>query len=150
MILSDDINNYIERSVLCWLATGSADNVPNVSPKEIFATYGSDSVIIANIASPQSLKNIKSNHRVCLSFIDVLIQKGYQLKGTAVIIDASNPEYEAMKEILDKMTEGKFPYNSIFKLSIGSSKAIIAPRYILYPQTTEEEQIESARKMYNL
>ena len=70
-MLNKDITNSIEHSVLCWLATSSADGTPNVSPKEIFTYYGDSKIIIANIASPQSVKNIKANARACISFISL-------------------------------------------------------------------------------
>ncbi|TBN03205.1 pyridoxamine 5'-phosphate oxidase family protein [Hyunsoonleella flava] len=147
--MNSDIKKYIHQSVLCWLATASKENIPNVSPKEVFTYYG-DYIIIANIASPQTIKNIKENQNVCLSFIDVLVQKGYQLKGKASLITKENEAYFAMEKELLEITEGKFPFSSITKIEVTSSKPIIAPKYILYPETTEEEQIESAKKAYGI
>ncbi|GAA3593948.1 pyridoxamine 5'-phosphate oxidase family protein [Flavivirga amylovorans] len=146
----NDIKTYIDKSILCWLATSSSENIPNVSPKEIFAHYRENNIIIANIASPQSVKNIKENHNVCVSFIDVLVQKGYQIKGKAEIVSKNDTEYVTMETILLKMTKGKFPFSNIIKISIDNVKKIIAPKYILYPETTEEDQIESAKKAYGL
>ncbi len=149
-MLTPDIKKYIDRSILCWLATSSSNNSPNVSPKEVFTYYGEHNIIIANIASPQSAKNIKVNNQVCLSFIDILVQKGYQIKGKAAILTKSDIDYAVMEKGLLKITEGKFPFSSIIKIGIENSKPIIAPKYVLYPETTEEQQIESARKQYNL
>ncbi|MBO6514874.1 MAG: pyridoxamine 5'-phosphate oxidase family protein, partial [Phycisphaerales bacterium] len=61
MNLTNDIHQLITESVLCWLATASPDATPSVSPKEIFKPYNNDSIIIANIASPNSARNIKAN-----------------------------------------------------------------------------------------
>ena len=80
MKITTEIKKSMDSSVLCWLATVSSEGTPNVSPKEVF-TYFKDEIIIANIASPQTLKNIKENALVCISFIDILIQKGFKLKG---------------------------------------------------------------------
>jgi predicted pyridoxine 5'-phosphate oxidase superfamily flavin-nucleotide-binding protein len=148
--LTKEIKESIDKSVLCWLATVSAENMPNVSPKEIFNYFGTDKVIIANIASPQTVCNIKSNENVCISFIDILLQKGFQIKGKAEIIDETDTEFLAMEKILSKMTEGKFPFKSITKITIAQVKRIIAPKYILYPETTEIEQIENAKKVYGI
>jgi hypothetical protein len=41
---------------LCWLATVSPENVPNVSPEEVFNYYGTDKIMIAKIAPPESVK----------------------------------------------------------------------------------------------
>lgn len=147
MELKGEIKRSIEASVLCWLASSSSDNIPNVSPKEIFNYFG-DNIIIANIASPISVRNIRANENVCLSFIDILVQKGYQLKGKASVVMKGDPIFSEMEKVLLKMTLGKFPFNSIIEIKIDAAKPIIAPKYILYPETTEEEQIESARKTY--
>lgn len=148
MELKADIKKSINQSVLCWIATVSAENVPNVSPKEIFNNYGTDKIIVANIASPQTVKNIRQNKIVCISFIDVLVQKGFQIKGKAEIIEKTDSEFPEMEKVLIKMTEGKFPFATISKITIEQVKPIIAPKYMLYPETTEGEQIESAKKLY--
>jgi len=56
---------------LCWLATVSEEGVPNVSPKELFVFEGEKHLLIANIASPQSVKNIQANCQVCVSGINI-------------------------------------------------------------------------------
>lgn len=150
MELTKTIKKYIDSSVLCWLATASSESIPNVSPKEIFTYYGLNKIIIANIASPQSVKNIKKNSNVCVSFIDVLVQKGFQLKGVAEIIGQDVNHFVEMEKILTKMTRGKFPFKTIIEITVTSAKPIIAPKYILYPKTTEQQQIESAKKAYGI
>ncbi|MFD2586774.1 pyridoxamine 5'-phosphate oxidase family protein [Croceitalea marina] len=150
MNLTKEIKAAIDKSVLCWLATVSKDNIPNVSPKEIFNHYGKDKIIVANIASPQTVKNIKQNANVCISFIDILLQKGFQIKGEAEIIDKTHLEFLEMEKVLAKMAKGKFPFATITKIKVLQAKKIIAPKYILYPETTEEEQIKSAKKLYGI
>lgn len=149
-VLTAEILASIETSVLCWLATSSSDGMPNVSPKEIFTYFDDDTIIIANIASPQSVNNIRVNECVCISFIDILVQKGYQLKGTATVVDSGSDRYSAMEAPLLKMTGGNFPFSSIIEVKVERAKQIIAPRYMLYPETTEAEQILAAKKMYGL
>lgn len=56
IILSTEIIDCINKSVLCWLATSSKENIPNVSPKEIFCSFEADKIIVANIASFKLLK----------------------------------------------------------------------------------------------
>ena len=150
MYLTPDIKDYLNRSVLCWLATASTDGIPNVSPKEVFCAYDEDKIIIANIASPQSSKNIKKNAAVCLSFVDVLVQKGYQLKGKAEVITESSSSYSSMQAKLLELTQGKFPFREIFCIEVQSSKLIQAPSYLLFPETSEEDQIAAAKRSYGL
>ena len=150
MELTTEIKDYIERSVLCWLATVSSENAPNVSPKEIFNYYGTNKIIVANIASPQTVQNIKHNENVCISFIDILVQKGFQVKGKAKIIVKIDSEFSEMEKTLTKMTGGNFPFSTITEITIEQIKPIIAPKYILYPETTEAEQIENAKTAYKI
>lgn len=149
-LLTREIKEYIDKSVLCWLATVSSENIPNVSPKEIFTYFGTDKIIIANIASPQTIQNIKQNENICVSFIDVLVQKGFQIKGSAAIIGKRDSEFLEMEKILSKMTGGNFPFATITKIKVIQTKPIIAPKYVLYPETSEQEQIESAKKEYGM
>ena len=129
MKLTKEIKETIDKSVLCWLATVSSENIPNVSPKEIFKYHGTYEIIIANIASPQTVRNIKQNANVCVSFIDIIVQKGYQIKGKAEIIAQSNSEFLSREKTLTEMTGGKFPFVTITKIIIERVKPIIAPKY---------------------
>lgn len=148
-MLTEEIKSYIQKSVLCWLATSDEDNMPNVSPKEIFTFYENNFVIIANIASPKSVYNIMQNSKVCVSCIDVFVQKGFQIKGNAKIIRKVDSEFEELEKPLLEMTQGKYPFANIIKIEVEKVKKIIAPSYMLYPETTEKEQIEKSKKQYN-
>lgn len=150
MELKAEIIRSIEKSVLCWVSTVSDAGIPNVSPKECFAYYGEESIIFANIASPQTVRNIEHNENTCISFIDILVQKGFQLKGKAEIIKETDPEYAGMYRVLNEMTKGKFPFKTITKVTIEKVKPIIAPSYILFPETTEDQQIGNSKKSYGI
>jgi len=150
MKITEAVKASIDKSVLCWLATSSLDGFPNVSPKELFTNFGEEKLIIAHIASPQTIKNIKQNPNVCVSFIDIFVQKGFQLKGKARILTNENEEYAAMQDVLSKMAGEKFPFKQIIEIVIDKVKPILAPSYLLYPETVENEQVESALKTYGV
>lgn len=149
-ILTPAIKACIDKCILCWLAT-SSNAQPNVSPKELFTHQDDEYIIIANIASPQSVKNIKSNPQVCVSMIDILVQKGYQLKGQAEILTSNDERFERYAEPLFHMTCGKFPFREIIAIKLYSVKPIIAPSYIFFPEeTTVKGQIAQAKKAYGI
>ena len=150
-MLTEAIKKSIQDSVLCWLATSDTEGMPNVSPKELFTFYGEDQILVANIASPQSLKNIRQNPNVCISFIDIFVQKGFQIKGTARIIDQKEEAFEALHAVLFEMAGERFPFSSLTSIQIQKVKPIIAPSYFMYPEsTTEESQVHSALKRYGV
>jgi len=63
-MLTTGIQEFARRSVLCWFATVDSTGQPNVSPKEIFAVFDSEHLVVANIASPASARNVEQNPRV--------------------------------------------------------------------------------------
>lgn len=146
----DEVKKYIDASVLCWMATSSIDNQPNVSPKEVFSFYGENSIIIANIASPKSAKNIEQNARVSLSFIDVFVQKGCKVTGLGRVISTEDKAFDKMKICLEKITQGKYPFQTIFEIQILKVDPIVAPSYFFYPDVSDDERIENAKQGYGV
>jgi len=145
-----DVKSYVDRSVLCWLATVDEDNFPNVSPKEVFTLYKEQNIIIANIASPNSMSNILSNAKVCVSFIDILVQKGCKVKGVARVVTEADSDYKEMEKQLLEITKGNYLFSSIFCIRIEDVKPIIAPSYLLYPDMSMDERIQNAKENYKL
>lgn len=145
---TDEVLSSINSSVLCWMATSSTDNAPNVSPKEAFAAFGEDTLLIANIASPQTAANVRENPTVCIAFVDIFVQKGFQVFGTASLVKKTDPEFQSLAAPLEEILSGRFPFSTLFKIVATKFKPIIAPSYILYPETTEQQQIASSIKGY--
>jgi predicted pyridoxine 5'-phosphate oxidase superfamily flavin-nucleotide-binding protein len=147
-MINPDIKILAEQSVLCWLATANPQGIPSVSPKEVFTIYEDNSIIIANIASPNSARNIRSNPHACVSFINIFTQKGYQIQGRASCLTPDDPTYAPIEQLLTPITQGIFPFSSVFQVMIDDVREIIAPRYRLFPDTTEQDQIRSAMETY--
>lgn len=150
MILTPSIITAAKQSILCWLATVDTDSMPNVSPKEVWCHYRNDTIIIANIASPRSEQNIIDNAKVCLSFINILTQRGYQLKGEAKVVKEADMPYADMRKELEKITQGHYPFAHIFAIQVKEAKEIIAPSYMLYPHETVEEKVRKAKEAYGI
>lgn len=149
-MFSIEIESEVRECVLCWLATVDADGSPNVSPKEIFSIFGSNRILIANIASPSSVKNISRNSAVCVSCINVFKQKGYKFKGRAKNVYPAEQGYSEKFAVLYKLAGPNFPIKSIIEVEVQQLFPILAPSYILYPETTEAMQIENALKTYGV
>jgi uncharacterized protein len=149
-MLNNEIKNCINKSVLCWLATADKSNMPNVSPKEMFTFESDSTLLIAHIASPNSLKNIKVNPQVCVSILDIFVQKGYQFKGYATIIDNKHPLFGAKAQRIIDLFGTAYPFTSLIDIEIQKVKPIIAPSYVLFPERTEASRIENAMETYNV
>lgn len=150
-MLSEEFTRWSESSVLCWLATADENGVPNVSPKEVWAVFDPDHLVIANIASPISARNVNVNPEVCVCFIDIFAQKGVKVMGIAENVLKSNPSFPYWSEKLLAMAGERFPMGSTFVVTIKAVTPLLAPSYRLYPnETTEESQRAAALKTYGV
>jgi predicted pyridoxine 5'-phosphate oxidase superfamily flavin-nucleotide-binding protein len=150
-LLTEPIRETARRSVLCWLATVDAEGQPNVSPKEVWTIADEQHVVVAHIASPISARNIAQHPQVCLSFVDVFVQKGFKLLGTAREVLADNVEFAIWAKPLLAMVGQRFTIQSVLVVHVKSVSAIVAPSYRFYPdETTEASQVASAMQAYNV
>lgn len=139
-----------QRAVLCWLATVDEQGQPNVSPKEVFAAIGADRLAIAHIASPRSVANIARNPRVCVSFVDIFVQKGWKLLGRAEILRAGEPGYDVAAAALESLAGPKFTLHAVIVVHVETALGILAPSYRVGGDTPEQErrQVREARRRY--
>ncbi len=150
-LLADDVVDAARRSVLCWLATVGSDGQPHVSPKEIFAVFDTDHVVVAHIASPTTVRNLQTSPKVCLSFIDVFVQKGFKVLGTASFIPPGDPAFAAWSGPLRPLAGPRFPILGVIVVKATAVSPILAPSYRLHPsETTEAGQIASALRAYGV
>jgi predicted pyridoxine 5'-phosphate oxidase superfamily flavin-nucleotide-binding protein len=148
--MDDTVLQYVRQCVLCWLATIDDDGAPTVSPKEIFCAHDNRTLLIANVASPQSLSNILARPAVCVSLVDVFVQKGFKLKGKAKVARAGDARFPALAQPLVDMAGKRFPFSSLFVIDVHEVEPIIAPSYRLYPETLEADQVRSAMRTYGV
>ena len=150
-MLPPELQTSANASILCWLATADAEGQPNVSPKEIFTCFNHEHLVIANIASPKSVRNIAVNPRVCVSFVDVFAQKGFKVWGTARDVHRQDAEFATWAAPLQAMAGARFPIQSVIVVHATGVEPVLAPSYRLYPdETTEQSQVAAAMRAYGV
>jgi len=150
-LLTPEVIDAAGRSVLCWLATVDAAGHPNVSPKEVFAVIDDTHLAIAHIASPGSVRNIRRHPQVCVSFVDIFVQKGFKIRGTAHIVTPEEDAYSQWAGPLEAKAGPRFPIRAVIVVAVQAVEPIVAPSYWLYPETTTEaSQIEAAHRTYGV
>lgn len=149
-MMDETVMRYGSTSALCWLATVDVYGWPNVSPKEIFCAYDANTLLIANIASPGSRANIRRHPEVCVSFVDVFVQKGFKLEGIATVVESTDTAFALYAEPLRAMAGERFPFTSLFAVNVRAIEPLIAPTYRLFPDTSEPAQIQSAMRAYGV
>lgn len=149
-LINDAMRADMDNAVLCWLATVDADGVPNVTPKEIFAAHGDDTILIADIASTNSVRNLSAHPKVCVSFVDVFRQKGFKVVGTARLVAPNDADFTQMCAPLRILTGGAFPIRHVIAVGVEKVSRIWAPSYSLFPERSEAELMDAAYRTYGV
>ena len=150
MKINDTIRTDIANSVLCWLATVGEDCVPRVTPKEMFAAYGDDRIVVADIASTGTVRNISAHPKVCVSFVDVFRQKGFKITGRAKIVARDDPDFAVLGAELLAIAEPDYPVRHLIVIEVERIARIWAPSYALFPERSEAERMQAAYDTYGV
>jgi len=150
MVLDATIRRELDRAVLCWVATVGADALPNVSPKEIFLAGEGDRLLIADIASPTTVRNVVVNPQVCVSFIDVFLQRGFKLIGEARTVGPRDDEFERWAAPLRRKAGPHFRIRGVILVDVHRAHRIWAPSYALFPERSDDERRAEAYRTYGV
>lgn len=93
--LTDDMRRVLEEQRLGFIATVCPDGTPNLSPKGTTAAWDDETLIFADVRSPQTIENLRSNPALEINVVDVTLRKGYRFKGTATVL-RDGPLFDAM------------------------------------------------------
>jgi predicted pyridoxine 5'-phosphate oxidase superfamily flavin-nucleotide-binding protein len=76
----------VERQRLGFVATVFPDGTPNLSPKGTTVVWNDDHLVFADIHSPGTVSNLRSNPAVEINVVDPVVRKGYRFKGIARVL----------------------------------------------------------------
>jgi len=86
--LPDEAKKTIAEVVPAFVATASKDSRPNVSPKGSLRVLDDEHVAFAEMASPQTLANLRENPQVAVLVFSPDTWGGCRLRGRAEILDS--------------------------------------------------------------
>ncbi len=136
-ILTEDMRRVVEAE-LGFIATVCPDGTPNLSPKGTTAVWDDDHLVFADICSPGTVANLRSNPSVEINVVDQLARKGYRFKGTGVVhtegdvFERGVRFYEARGTV-----EARARIRGIVIVAVDRAVPVISPAYDL--GATEEE-----------
>ena len=90
------------------------------------------------------------NPNVCVSFIDVFTQKGFQVYGTARVLTDGEDGYAEKHALLQARAGTVLKVLSVIEVMVERTKPILAPSYIFDPAADEQGMIEQALGTYNV
>jgi predicted pyridoxine 5'-phosphate oxidase superfamily flavin-nucleotide-binding protein len=76
-ILTKDMQRVVEAE-LGFIATVCPDGTPNLSPKGTTAVWDHDHLVFADLRSPGTVENLRSNASIEINAVDQLVRKGYR------------------------------------------------------------------------
>ena len=143
-IITEEIKNFVNFQKLGYVATISANNTPNLSPKGTIMVLDESHLAFAHIHSPQTVENLKHNPSIEINVVDPFSRRGYRFKGIAEIISYGD---KFNKIISYYKTSGvKSQIKSIILVKIEKLSEILSPLYDL--GYTEEELKTKWKKHY--
>jgi uncharacterized protein len=94
--ITADMKRVVSQQRLAFVATVCPDGTPNLSPKGTIAVWDDAHLVFADLRSPRTIANLKSNPAVEVNVVDPFARKGYRFKGTGKVI----VEGELFQEIM--------------------------------------------------
>jgi predicted pyridoxine 5'-phosphate oxidase superfamily flavin-nucleotide-binding protein len=126
-MLTADMKRIVREQPLGYVATVSADGSPNLSPKGTFFVVDDATIAFAEIRSPATIRNLQSNPRVEINFIDPFVRKGYRFAGSAKILARGEGNFE---ELLKKSGTSLAPrVKAVVVISVAKVLPLVSPAY---------------------
>lgn len=149
--LTEDMKNLVRKQKLGFVATVCPDGTPNLSPKGTTTIWDDYHLVFADIASPDTVKNLRNNPSIEVNVVDPFVRKGYRFKGRGVVYQKGD-QPNAFDQMLsfykrDGLQDAERRVKSIVLIEIESAEALISPGYD-YP-VSEGETIEKWKKYYD-
>ena len=95
-MLTSDMKRVVEEQLLGFVATTAPDGTPNVSPKATFFVVDDRTIAFGDIRSPGTIRNLRTNPRIEVNFVDPFVRKGYRFAGTAEVAERGTAAFEAL------------------------------------------------------
>jgi len=144
-LLTKEIETFVKRQKLGYVATVSSKNMPNISPKGTIVVWDNDHICFADIRSPDTIRNLETNPNLEINVIDPFIRKGFLFKGKATIL-RSGCLYE--KILTSYRASGvNSPIESIVLVNVVNVEQVFSP---LYDMGASEESIKQKWTKYYL
>jgi uncharacterized protein len=129
-VLTDEMKRVVERQRLGFVATVCADGTPNVSPKGTLRVLDDDHLMFADIRSPGTVANLRTNPSVEVNVVDPFVRKGFRFKGRGEVLDAG-AEFERLAGFYSDPGPSDAPrrIRAIVVIRVEEARPLISPAY---------------------
>lgn len=126
--ITDDMKDVISRAILSFVATVNEDGTPNLSPKASLKAHD-DKLFFANMASPNTIRNLRTNPAIEINVIDVFSRRGYRFRGTAEILPPGTDDYRTIAEWVWEINGREYPVHQVVRIEVEEAKPVLSPAY---------------------
>ena len=133
------MKRVVQEQRLAFVATVCTDGTPNVSPKGTITVWDDDHLVFANIRSPGTVANLKTNPSVEVNVVDPFARKGYRFKGVASVLD-SGPLYDEILSAYASRGSRVSVFRELILIEVARAAPLTSPAYDLGRTEAEVRQ----------
>jgi uncharacterized protein len=127
--LTEEIKRFVREQQLGFVASVCPDGTPNLSPKGTTDVWDDEHLMFADLRSPRTVENLRSNPSVEVNVVDQFSRKGYRFKGTAEVLDGGVRFEECMAFYEKKVRDARKRIRTIVLITVKHAAPLISPAY---------------------
>ena len=142
------MKRVVEKQRLGFVATVCADGTPNLSPKGTLRVLDDDHLMFADIRSPGTVANLRTNPGIEVNVVDPFVRKGYRFKGRAKVLDAG-PEFDRLAALYStpELSDAPRRIRAMVVVRVEETRPLISPAY---DRETDEAAMRARWTQYYL
>jgi len=117
----------VARYPLCFVASLNEDGSPNLSPKGTVRVWDADQLVFADVASPQTVANVRRDDRVHVNVVDHFARRGWRFAGRARVTD----DPEVLQALRDEYPGEPYPFRQAVLVRVEEARELVSPSYAL-------------------
>lgn len=128
-MITSDMRAVIQAAHICFAATVTPDQRPNLSPKGTIRVWDDTHLFFLDIASPGTRRNLEHSPWMELNVVEMLSRRGYRFFGRAELHRDDEVYAEATKRVFSE--EGSaYPVEAVVLLSVERAEPLVSPGYM--------------------
>ncbi|WP_010461515.1 pyridoxamine 5'-phosphate oxidase family protein [Pseudomonas mandelii] len=136
--ITADMEVIIKQAILSSVVTFNENGTPNVSLKASL-TVVSGGLYFIDIASPQTILNLRLNPAVEINVIDITQRRGYRFKGRALILLSNEDEFLVIANWVRAANGPEHPVHHVIKIEATSITPLLSPARV-YGQSSSKSK----------
>jgi len=137
-MITEEMAGMVAELRLCYVATVTPDGKPNLSPKGSLRVVDEDHLAFADIMSPATMRNLRSNPYIEVNIVHPFLRRGYRFKGIAEIVTQGETFDLVANELWSR--EGRqYPVNAVVRITVQTALPVRSPAYVFNKGVREED-----------